>query len=84
MAFWGINGPEIFTTFFAHLYRMPTLNIPRLIEILQDHLDRLYLIWAECKNNDLCDEIERQRVRISRVIQGLETVNTPFKDAVGR
>jgi hypothetical protein len=61
---------------------MPKLNIPRLIEILQDHLDRLYLIWVECRNNDLCDEIERQRLRISRVIQGLEAVNNTFKDAV--
>jgi len=61
---------------------MPKLNIPKLIDILQDHLDRLYLIWVECKNNDLCEEIERQRLRISRVIQGLETVNNTFKDAV--
>lgn len=61
---------------------MPTLNIPKLIDILQDHLDRLYLIWVECRNNDLCDEIERQRLRISRVIQGLEAVNNTFKDAV--
>ena len=63
---------------------MPTLNLPRLIEILQEHLDRLYVIWAECKNNDLCDEIEAQRLRIFRVIEGLEAVNTSFKDAVRR
>ena len=63
---------------------MPTLNLPRLIEVLQDHLDRLYVIWSECKNNDLCDEIERQRLRIFRVIEGLEAVNTSFKDAVRR
>ena len=66
------------------LYRMPTLNLPKLIDILQEHLDRLYVIWAECKNNDLCDEIEAQRLRISRVIQGLEDVNNTFKDAVRR
>jgi len=75
--------PPIFLELFTYsFYRMPKLNIPKLIDILQDHLDRLYVIWAECKNNDLCEEIERQRLRISRVIQGLEAVNTSFKDAV--
>ena len=63
---------------------MPTLNLPRLIDILQDHLDRLYVIWAECKNNDLCEEIEAQRLRIFRVIEGLEAVNNTFKDAKRR
>ena len=63
---------------------MPTLNLPKLIDILQDHLDRLYVIWSECKNNDLCDEIEAQRLRIFRVIEGLEAVNTSFKDATAK
>jgi hypothetical protein len=63
---------------------MPTLNLPKLIDILQDHLDRLYVIWAECKNNDLCEEIEAQRLRIFRVIEGLEAVNNTFKDATAK
>jgi hypothetical protein len=63
---------------------MPTLNLPKLIDILQDHLDKLYVIWAECKNNDLCEEIEAQRLRIFRVIEGLEAVNNTFKDATAR
>jgi hypothetical protein len=63
---------------------MPTLNLPKLIDILQDHVDRLYVIWSECKNNDLCEEIERQRLKIFKIIQSLEAVNTSFKDATAK
>lgn len=63
---------------------MPTLNLPKLIDILQEHCDRLYTIWSECKNNDLCDEIERQRIKIFKIIEGLEAVNTSFKDAAAK
>ena len=76
--------PSIPRTFPYSLYRMPTLNLPKLIDILQEHSDRLFSIWSECKNNDLCEEIERQRLKIFKIIQSLEAVNTSFKDATAK
>lgn len=51
---------------------MLTLNIERLIDILQKHQMALYDIWTECRNVELSDEIERQREKIVRLILSLE------------
>ena len=34
----------------------------------------LYEIWVECKNNELCEEIERQRNKLIAIIKTIEEV----------
>ena len=53
---------------------MLSLNIERLIDILQRHQMALYDIWTECRNVELSEEIERQREKIVRLIQSLEVL----------
>lgn len=57
---------------------MLTLNIERLIDILQRHQMALYDIWTECRNVELSEEIERQREKIVRLIQSLEILEEEF------
>jgi hypothetical protein len=72
---------DFFGIFFPLPFiRMPTVNIPKLIEVLQESLDRLYAIYIECRNDELSEEIERVRARLSKVIKSLESVSYSFID----
>lgn len=53
---------------------MLTLNIERLVDILQKHQMALYDIWTECRNVELSEEIARQREKIIKLIQSLEVL----------
>lgn len=47
------------------------LNIKLLITILEDIDDNLSLIWSECQNYDILQDIEDQRKKIRNIINTL-------------
>jgi len=57
---------------------MPSLNIDRLIDILNSIQMNLYTAWELSKNNDITVVIEQERERLSRLIISLEN----YKDLV--
>ena len=50
------------------------LNTNRLIDFLNDHQMRLYDIWVECMNTELCEALQKERERIIRLIETLEKI----------
>ena len=56
---------------------MPSLDLYRLVELLSSIESNLYRVWIDCKNNDLCTSIERERARLERIIDTITPLLSP-------
>ena len=50
------------------------LDVGRLIELLNEHQQRLYDLWVLSRNDDITNGLAIQRTRILRIISTLETL----------
>jgi hypothetical protein len=57
---------------------MPSLNLDKLIDILNDIQMRLYSVWELSKNPDITVIIEQERERLSKLVISLEN----YKDSI--
>ena len=57
---------------------MPSINVDKLIDILNDIQMRLYSVWELSKNPEITVIIEQERERLFKLITSLEN----YKDLV--
>ena len=62
----------IVSDFRRPLYKMPRLNIRKLIDRLTDVLAEITEAWADCVNVEIGERLDRQRIMIERIIETLE------------
>ena len=53
---------------------MPRLNIQALITHLEEIDMNLGIIWEDCKNYDLLDALERERIHIQKILKTLRNL----------
>jgi hypothetical protein len=51
---------------------MPSINVDKLIDILNDIQMRLYSVWELSKNPEITVIIEQERERLSKLVISLE------------
>ena len=51
---------------------MPRINPDKLVECLLKSHAQFQIIWLECKNNDLCDQIRKQMDYIELIVRTIE------------
>ena len=51
---------------------MPRVNPDKLVECLLKIHTQLQIVWLECKNNELCDQIRKQMDYIELMVRTIE------------
>jgi hypothetical protein len=51
---------------------MPRVNPDKLVECLLKIHTQLQIVWLECKNNELCDQIRKQMDYIELMVRTVE------------
>ena len=59
---------------------MPSLDLYRLVQLLSSIECNLYRVWVNCKNNDVCSSIERERARLERIIDTITPLLSPMTE----
>jgi hypothetical protein len=61
---------------------MPSVNVSRLLELLERIERRLYSIWVQCQNSDICAALEVERQHLEQIIYTLLVLNPMIGEQV--
>jgi len=59
---------------------MPSVNVSRLLQLLERIERRLYGIWVQCQNSDICAALEVERQHLEQIIYTLLPLNPMLEE----